>query len=122
MEVDKQAAEDYAKKYGQIVARAWSDDDYKARFLSDPATVMTEAGLPVPEGVEIRAVETTDEVLYLTLPAKPTDDVISEEELATVAGGGSTVGCGGSMGTASSASCPASTVSTVGSAGTLGSG
>jgi hypothetical protein len=122
MEFDNQAAEDYAKKYGQIVARAWSDDEFKQRFLSDPASVMSESGLPVPEGVEIRAVETTDEVLYLTLPAKPAEDMVSDEELATVAGGGSTVGCAGSGGTVSSASCPVGTVGSIGSAGTAGTG
>lgn len=117
MASDSTASEEYGRKYGQIVARAWADDGFKARFLDDPAGVLREFDLPVPDGVELRAVESTDTVLYFTLPARPSADVLSEEELSAVAGG-STVGSAGSGGTISSASCPVGTVGSIGTAGT----
>src|SRR5436305_1928193 len=74
-----------AKAYGRIVAKAWSDDAFKQRLLADPAAALQAEGLPVAAGVELRVVENTDKVAYLTLPAKPAE--LSDEMLDKVAGG-----------------------------------
>lgn len=91
---------DYNKVYGQIVAKAWSDDAFREQLLRDPATVLRDNGIDVPEGVEVTVVElpslvtgqdwehvpvTTPNQFVLALPARPT--TISDEELARVAGG-----------------------------------
>jgi hypothetical protein len=80
-----QEGEDQARAYGRVVARAWSDDDFKQRLVDDPAAAMREEGMAVPDGTELRVVETTAEVAYLVLPLKPAE--LSEEELDAVAGG-----------------------------------
>ncbi len=119
MEFNEDMAQEYAKQYGQVVAKAWADDAFKARLLADPATVLQEEGIAVPEGVELRAVENTDKVLYLALPPKPSEE-LSDEQLNQVSGGStaSTVGSASSF-ACSILSCfsSAGTVATAGSAG-----
>ncbi|TEB09923.1 NHLP leader peptide family RiPP precursor [Pelotomaculum propionicicum] len=74
-----------SKKLGQIIARAWSDADFKARLLANPAETLQAAGVEVPAGVKVKAVENTNEQFYLVIPQKPDD--LSEEQLSNVAGG-----------------------------------
>ncbi|MEA1671865.1 NHLP leader peptide family RiPP precursor [Nitrospirillum sp. BR 11163] len=85
--------DDNAKAYGKIVAKAWSDDTYKARLLADPAAVLAAEGVALPTGVAFRVVENTDTAYTLVLPAKPTD--ISDTDLDAVAGGRFAFSCGG---------------------------
>ena len=50
-----------------------------------------ELGTPLPEGIEIRAVEETPDTIYLVLPsASPVGQggELSDQELEAVAGGG----------------------------------
>ena len=32
-------------KYGEIISKCWEDESYKKRFIEDPESVLTEAGL-----------------------------------------------------------------------------
>jgi len=79
--------QDWEKQWGQLVAKVWADPQLKARLLSDPKAVLQEQGLPVPPGMQIRVVENTEQVIHLPLPAKPSKEELSEEDLAQVAGG-----------------------------------
>jgi hypothetical protein len=79
--------EEQAKNWQQIVARAWVDEAFKARLLSEPATVLTEGGVELPPGVEVRIGEDTDSVLHLVLPRRPADGELSADQLEKVAGG-----------------------------------
>lgn len=119
MSDNEQLFQEYAKQYGQVVAKAWADDDFKTRLLQDPAAVLSEEGLPLPQGIEIRAVENTDKVLYLTLPPKPSEE-LSDDQLSSVAGG-ATTSTAATAGSGGCLSCPFSTASSIGSAGTAGS-
>jgi hypothetical protein len=79
-----------AKQWGQVVARAWSDDAFKQRLLSDPQAVLAEAGLPVPPNVTLQVHEATPTDLHLVLPPPPPrreGDKLSEADLDRVAGG-----------------------------------
>jgi hypothetical protein len=109
---DQQKGDEYVK----IIARAWADDEFKRRLLVDPAAVMREYELEIREGVELRAVESTDSLVYMALPPPPGDDV-SEEDLALVAGGGDTQGTTWTVGTLS---CPTGTVFTLSTFGSSG--
>jgi hypothetical protein len=61
-------------RYAKLVAKVWADDSLRQRLISDPATVLREFGLTVPEGKEIKIIEADYEnSLYLILPSKPTD-------------------------------------------------
>jgi hypothetical protein len=72
---------------GQITAKAWRDADFKKRLLSDPVAVLKDYGLALPPDVKIKVVEDTDTLYHLSLPPKPTDKELSEEDLAEVAAG-----------------------------------
>jgi len=78
-------AQDYQRKWGQIVAQAWSDDSFKQRLLADPAAVMAEQGLTAPTGKQLRIVEDTADTVHVVLRAKP--DELSDDELDQAAGG-----------------------------------
>ena len=72
----------------QLISDCWKDEALKARFMSDPKTVLAEYGFVVPDEMNISVVENTDNVMHITLPATP-DDIVSikDEELSMVAGG-----------------------------------
>ncbi|MBP2638070.1 MAG: hypothetical protein H6Q72_3977 [Firmicutes bacterium] len=75
--------QEQAKKWGQIVAKCWADEAFKARFKAEPAAVFKEYGLEVPRGLKV--VENSPEVSYIVLPAKPTN--LSDKQLEDIVGG-----------------------------------
>jgi len=77
---------DQAKQYQQLIAKCWADEAFKQRLLADPAGTLKTEGIEVPEGVRIQVVENTARAFTLVIPARPTS--LSDEMLATVAGGG----------------------------------
>lgn len=99
------APEESKIKFGQVIARSWSDDAYKARLIDTPREVFQEAGLELPadvhvtvveqpaeaaEGGKLSVIEQTDKQFVLTLPRPPADvgDMeLDDERLAAVAGG-----------------------------------
>jgi hypothetical protein len=110
--------DEYATQYSEIIARARADDEFKRRLLVDPAAVMRECELEIPDGVEVRALESTDSLVYIALPPPPGEDV-SEEDLALVAGGGDTLGSAGTFSSFACVTVPSS-ASCVFTAGTFG--
>ena len=111
--------QEFTKQYGQVVAKAWADDEFKQQLLADPAAILQAEGIPVPAGVEVRAVENTDKVVYLTLPPKPSED-LSDEQLDQISGGMSTAGSMGSASTAGSICASVSSFATIFTAGSAG--
>lgn len=72
--------------WSQIVARAWCDEDFMQRLLSNPRAVLTEHDLEVPPGMEVEVVlgtevkvDDTDTVRRFILPASPSHDLIEED-------------------------------------------
>ena len=118
MATEEGQLEESSRHWGQLLARMWTDDALKDRFMDDPATVLREHGIVVPEGYDIRAVEDSPAVIHVILPQRPAEEV-NDEDLELVAGGGSTASSAGSAGTLSSASCPA-TLGSLGCAGSAG--
>jgi 1,2-phenylacetyl-CoA epoxidase catalytic subunit len=47
----EQKPNEQAKKWGKLISQCWADETLKQRFIADPAAVLMEAGLEVPEGV-----------------------------------------------------------------------
>ncbi|MFM1832573.1 MAG: hypothetical protein RLZZ461_889 [Planctomycetota bacterium] len=73
-----------------LFAACWKDDALKARFITDPKAVLAEHGIDVPDRVELRVVENTDDCVHITLPKPPSDHGdLSDEELEAAAGGAS---------------------------------
>jgi hypothetical protein len=74
--------------WSRIVARAWQDEAFKQRLLTDPAAVLLEHGVRVPPGSKVKVIEDTAKICHLTLPRRPdAPGEIPEEDLAEVAGG-----------------------------------
>jgi hypothetical protein len=74
-----------------LVQRSMEDEDFRQRLLDDPkGAVEQELGSRLPEGVEVRAVEESAQIIYLVLPsASPLGQggELSDQELDEVAGG-----------------------------------
>lgn len=79
--------DEYNEALYEIYLECWEDPDFKARFLSDPASVLQEWEIDIPKGVTIKAVEETQpNTITLHLPPEP-DEELSDEDLEKVAGG-----------------------------------
>ena len=77
--------EEQGKKMSQLLAKCWADDGFKQKLLDDPAATLKAEGVELPAGLSIKAMENTDALFHLVIPAKPTD--LSDEDLDKVAGG-----------------------------------
>jgi hypothetical protein len=89
-------------QWGQIVGRAWADDEFKQRLLAETTAVLEEYDLAPPAGVRVELLqdaewvpESTDDVLYLAMPARPSDEELSEDELCSIGGPETAKRCGG---------------------------
>ena len=85
------------KQWSQIVARAWADEAFKYRLLSEPTTVLREHGLEMAPDIELKVVEDSEKVRHFVLPALPIGE-LTDEELSPTAGADSyssfSGGCG----------------------------
>jgi hypothetical protein len=79
-------------KFGDIVSKCWNDEAFKKRFMSDPKSVLAEHGMAVPEGLNVKVVENTDDLMHITLPPKPAKPgELSDAALDQVSGGAGTI-------------------------------
>ncbi len=89
MAIDQAQAQEYAKRYGQLVARAWSDEAFKARLLAEPAAVLAEQGIELPPGMEVRVHENSRTAVHVALPPEPSagpSDAQADEALLALFG------------------------------------
>ena len=83
---------DRAQMKRSLIEKSLQDDAFRQRLLEDPkALIEQELGTPVPDEVQILAVEETPETIYLVLPpttsAVGRDGEIPDHHLEAVAGG-----------------------------------
>ena len=72
----------------QLFAACWKDEALKARFMSDPKSVLKDYELEVPDGMDVKVVENADDCVHITLPAAPSSSGdLSDDELSNAAGG-----------------------------------
>src|SRR5688572_24459604 len=81
--------EEQGDKFSQLLAKCWADEGFKQKLLADPAATLKAEGAELPAGLSIKALENTDRVFHLVIPAKPTE--LSDEQLDTVAAGAGTL-------------------------------
>ena len=75
-------------KLAQLFAACWKDEALKARFMSDPKSVLAEYDMPVPGNIDVRVMENADDCVHITLPAPPAGHMnLSDDELSDAAGG-----------------------------------
>ena len=83
-------SEDFLEAYAEILVECWSDEEFAARFKSDPMGVLKEWEIELGEEITKIVVVDTDEtgVVSLALPPAPAGfDELSDEDLDAVAGG-----------------------------------
>ena len=68
---------------------------YRSRAVLDPAGVLAEFGVTLPETTQIRVWDSTAEIRYLVIPRRPEDaEGLSEERLAALVTRDSMIGVG----------------------------
>ena len=74
----------------KIVARAWTDDEFRRKFVADPKGQFEEhLGTKLPETLTITVHEEGPDSLHFVIPQKPKGNLeeLSDEDLEKVAGG-----------------------------------
>ena len=78
--------EEFSKKYSEVIAKAWSDEDFKKKLLENPNETLKEFGVPMPEGITFHIHENGSGTCHLILPKKPAGE-LSDEDLKKASGG-----------------------------------
>ena len=74
--------------FAELFAACWKDEALKARFMSDPKAVLAERGIDVPDNIDVKVVENSDNTVHITMPMAPDGhEELSMEELSQAAGG-----------------------------------
>ena len=63
-------------KWKIVATKAVTDDKFRKKLVADPVAVMTELGLAVPEGLQVKA--GTGGFLKVMLPKDASDDLMKE--------------------------------------------
>ena len=76
------------KAFAELYASCWKDEALKARFMADPKAVLAERGIDMPDKIDVKVVENSDNTVHITLPVPPDGHhELSMEELSHAAGG-----------------------------------
>lgn len=89
--MDKQPSEEQRKKYAEVIAKAWSDENFKKKLLEHPREALKEMGVDVPTSSSIKVCDSSDGTFYLVLPQKPSGN-LDADSLKNITGG--MCGCG----------------------------
>lgn len=68
-----------------LLAKARADDDFRKRFLAEPAEVLQAEGINLPAKVKVKVLENTADLIHIVLPAK--QEALADEALGKVAAG-----------------------------------
>ncbi|HEX5454136.1 MAG TPA: NHLP leader peptide family RiPP precursor [Stellaceae bacterium] len=74
----------------KIIARAWTDDEFRRKFVADPrGQFEAHLGTTLPDSLKMTVHEETPDSLHFVIPQKPPQnlDELSDEDLERVAGG-----------------------------------
>ena len=76
------------KHWARIVARAWDDEEFRQRLLTEPAKTLREAGFEVPDDVVIEIVDQAPQKLAdgdtcVRLPGRPLSEDWIEDDLSS---------------------------------------
>lgn len=73
------------RKRIEIISKAWTDDSFKAKLMSDPIATLKAEGVDLPAGLQVRIVENTENVVHFVLPLMPKE--LTDQDLDKVVGG-----------------------------------
>lgn len=99
--------QDVGNEVAKLVARAWMDEDFKAKFMTEPLPFLQEAGVTLPDGVDVAVVEGADvpwkieasedaqrATYMINIPPVPTD--LKDEDLSAAVRTQTAAFCGSS--------------------------
>ncbi len=70
----------------KVIARAWKDEEFCKKLLTNPKEALKEFGIDLPENVHITAVQEEANHLYFVLPQLPVQaEQLSASELERLA-------------------------------------
>jgi hypothetical protein len=78
---------DQQQKYREIIARAWKDEDFKQKLISNPKKVFGEAGVSFPANLNVNVHVDTPEAVHFVIPRNPAESELSDEALNAASGG-----------------------------------
>ena len=56
--------------------------------MAEPKAVLAEYDMPVPDGIDVKVMQDSDDCARITLPASPTGDIdLTDDEMSRAAGG-----------------------------------
>ncbi len=58
---------------GQLIARAWADQEFKARLLKDPGNAAKECSIAVPDNLNLRVHVNSSSEFHIVIPEPPYD-------------------------------------------------
>lgn len=84
--------QDGAKIISKIIAKCWLDNNFKAKFIKEPQSILEEEGISVPEGVTvtvalnsskwtIEPLSPTSEEIIISIPLPPRPAEVAIESL-----------------------------------------
>ena len=82
-----QNQEEIKELWAKLVAQSWEDANLRKRMLDEPAEVLKENGVQVPDGFRVQAFEDDGQTIVLPVNVKPAEEELSDEQLESVAGG-----------------------------------
>lgn len=66
---------------GAVIARAWSDAEFKRQLLSEPRRALAEMGVVIPPDLEVEVVEDTPKKVHFRLPSTPLQSQVRERDI-----------------------------------------
>ena len=75
----------------QIIAKAWSDPDFKQALIDNPKETLAEQGIELPADKTIKVYEDNADLLHLIIPTRPEE--LSDSQLENASGGVATHAC-----------------------------
>ena len=64
-----------------VLQRATTDPDFREALKANPAKILAEAGIQVPEGIDYEVIENTPDKFHIVLPPLVEEDELSGEAL-----------------------------------------
>ena len=110
-----------ARVFQDLADACRSDEDRLREVTERPKDVLREHGVDVPTDTDVNVVFNDHDIFHLALPPDP-NQMLQDEALMVVAGGGKTASTAGSVGSLGSIPSTASTLGTAGSVGSVDSG
>ena len=110
-----------ARVFQDLADACRSDEDRLREVTERPKDVLREHGVDVPTDMDVNVVLNDHDIFHLALPPDP-NQMLQDEALMVVSGGGKTASSAGSVACAGTVPSTASTLSTAGSVGSVDSG